>query len=57
MPTYEFKCATCGTTMDMNVPVQDRDSVWECSCGDPMKRVYKAVPVKFNGPGFYSTGG
>lgn len=57
MPTYEFKCATCGITMDMNVPVQDRDSVWECSCGDPMKRVYKAVPVKFNGPGFYSTGG
>lgn len=57
MPTYEYKCDACGTTMDKQVPVEERDQVWECSCGQPMKRVYTAVPVKFNATGFYSTGG
>jgi predicted nucleic acid-binding Zn ribbon protein len=27
------------------------------NCGTEMKRVYYAAPVKFNGTGFYSTGG
>jgi len=57
MPTYEYKCDACGTTMDKQVEMEDRDNVWECSCGEPMRRVYTAVPVKFNGRGFYSTGG
>jgi predicted nucleic acid-binding Zn ribbon protein len=26
-------------------------------CKEDMKRVYYAAPVKFNGTGFYSTGG
>jgi putative FmdB family regulatory protein len=57
MPTYEYKCITCGTTMDMQVPAEDRDNPWECHCGDPMKRTYSAPAIKFNGTGFYSTGG
>jgi predicted nucleic acid-binding Zn ribbon protein len=27
------------------------------TCKEDMKRVYYAAPVKFNGTGFYSTGG
>lgn len=57
MPTYEYKCDDCGTTMEKQVPVDERDTVWECSCGKPMKRTYNAVPIKFNSTGFYSTGG
>jgi putative FmdB family regulatory protein len=57
MPTYEYKCDNCGGTIEIQVAMEDRDNHWECSCGDPMKRVYTAVPVKFNGRGFYSTGG
>jgi predicted nucleic acid-binding Zn ribbon protein len=26
-------------------------------CGDKLRRIYDATPVKFNGTGFYSTGG
>jgi putative FmdB family regulatory protein len=57
MPTYEYKCQTCDTFIDRQVDVEDRDDAWNCPCGGPMKRVYTAVPVKFNGSGFYSTGG
>ena len=57
MPTYEYKCQTCDTFTDRQVDVEDRDDAWNCPCGGPMKRVYTAVPVKFNGRGFYSTGG
>jgi len=57
MPTYEYKCDACGFMMEKQVPVEERDTVWECVCNEPMKRVYNAVPVKFNGSGFYSTGG
>ena len=57
MPTYEYKCETCGIKKDKQVDMEDRDLLWACSCGHPMKRVYTAVPVKFNGSGFYSTGG
>jgi len=27
------------------------------NCNNEMKRVYYSAPVKFNGSGFYSTGG
>ena len=27
------------------------------TCNEPMTRVYNPAPVKFNGSGFYSTGG
>jgi putative FmdB family regulatory protein len=57
MPTYEYECQTCKETADKHVEMDDRDNPWDCACGGPMKRVYTAVPVKFNGSGFYSTGG
>jgi putative FmdB family regulatory protein len=57
MPTYEYKCDDCGFMMEKQVPVEERDTVWECVCNKPMKRVYNAVPIKFNSTGFYSTGG
>jgi predicted nucleic acid-binding Zn ribbon protein len=39
-----------GMTEDEVVPICD-------NCDTEMKRVYHAPPVKFNGTGFYSTGG
>jgi predicted nucleic acid-binding Zn ribbon protein len=27
------------------------------TCGSKLRRIYTAPPVKFNGTGFYSTGG
>lgn len=56
--TYEYKCnndselvlVTRGMTEDEIIPYCD-------TCNEPMVRVYTAAPVKFNGTGFYSTGG
>ena len=58
MATYEYQCKSDefkviikrGMTEDEVIPYCDK-------CNEPMKRVYEATAVKFNGPGFYSTGG
>lgn len=58
MATYEYKCdaddeltrITRGMTEDEIIPYCDK-------CNEPMRRIYTAAPVKFNGTGFYSTGG
>lgn len=57
MPTYEYKCDNCGGTIEIQVAMEDRDNYWECTCGEPMKRVLSVPAIKFNGSGFYSTGG
>jgi putative FmdB family regulatory protein len=53
MPRYDFKCNLCTTIIETteNIPpVCD-------TCDNTMTRVWSAVAVKFNGSGFYSTGG
>jgi predicted nucleic acid-binding Zn ribbon protein len=58
MASYEYKCdgdgylitITRGMTEDEIIPYCDK-------CNEPMSRMYSAPPVKFNGSGFYSTGG
>ena len=57
MPTYEYKCVKCSKTQEHNRGVDNRDDEVLCECGEPMKRSFNAVPIKFNAPGFYSTGG
>jgi predicted nucleic acid-binding Zn ribbon protein len=56
--SYEYKCDVDsevvtiirGMTEDEIIPYCDK-------CNEPMSRLYSAPPVKFNGTGFYSTGG
>lgn len=61
MASYEYICKTHveswkkktivrGMTEDEVIPNCD-------DCDEPMSRVYNVPPVKFNGTGFYSTGG
>ena len=53
MPRYDFKCSTCTEVIetDENIPPV-------CTtCYSTMTRVWSTVAVKFNGSGFYSTGG
>lgn len=53
VPTYDFKCKTCGTVVEVSVnhPIP-------CEmCGEVMVRIYTANPVHFKGTGFYKTGG
>jgi putative FmdB family regulatory protein len=53
MPRYDFKCGTCGElveTIENIAPVCN-------TCSGTMLRIWSVPAVKFNGSGFYSTGG
>lgn len=64
MATYEYECggetgcsaggAVITVTRGMTEPEEEYNCV---VCGYKLKRIYNAAPVKFNGTGFYSTGG
>lgn len=55
MAKYDFKCSVCGGLQEIEKPMGS-DWVPTC-CEQSMSQVYSAVGVKFNAPGFYSTGG
>lgn len=57
MPTYEYRCNNCKALYVLSRNVDERDDRVECVCGSEGQRVYGVPAVKFNGTGFYSTGG
>lgn len=58
MASYEYKCEADGFELVIQRSMTDKEIIPYCDkCNEPMKRVYFAAPVKFNGTGFYSTGG
>lgn len=58
MATYEYECPSENTKIIINRPMADDEPEYFCeACGDKLKRIYEAPPVKFNATGFYSTGG
>ena len=44
MPTYDYRCATCGIAHELNVPIAERDKPTEipCDCGGVVERVWGA---------------
>lgn len=57
MPSYTYKCTTCGEICGTNFSF-DQDVPEEldcCECDGKMKRVLDAPEVIYNGSGFYST--
>ena len=56
MPIYEFECKQCKEVTDVFFGF-DEEQEMLCDCGNDMSKVYRAVGVIFNGPGFYKTGG
>lgn len=58
MATYEYECPVSGEKTIIRRPMADDEPDYFCeACEAKLKRVYDATPVKFNGSGFYSTGG
>lgn len=58
MATYEYECPGDGELVMVTRPMSAPEGEYFCeTCGDKLRRVYTAPPVKFNGTGFYSTGG
>ena len=55
MPAYDFRCTSCGNTVEISLP-QGSTHEDPCShCGAPMKRVFTPVGVVFKGSGFHNT--
>jgi putative FmdB family regulatory protein len=58
MATYEYECPGDGEIVIIERPMSEPESDYACgTCGAKLRRVWTAPPVKFNGTGFYSTGG
>lgn len=58
MPQYDYKCDTCGLiqTLERSIHVEASNPVCG-TCATTMNQVYSVPGLKFNGSGFYSTGG
>lgn len=58
MPTYDFKCDTCGNLVEVKRSIQYAEDPYYCpTCGDQMKKVFSPIPAVFKGGGFFKTGG
>ncbi|WP_203568501.1 FmdB family zinc ribbon protein [Aestuariimicrobium ganziense] len=55
MPTYQYRCADCGSQLEVVQKFTDH-ALTECpSCQGRLRKVYNAVGVHFKGSGFYAT--
>ena len=55
MPTYQYRCTTCGHDLEAVQKFTDA-SLTECpNCGGSLRKVFNAVGVVFKGSGFYRT--
>lgn len=56
MPTYQYRCSSCGHDLEAVQSFTD-DSLVDCpACGEPaLRKVFGNVGVVFKGPGFYRT--
>jgi putative FmdB family regulatory protein len=58
MATYEYECPGDGEIVLVTRGMTEPEGEYFCeTCGDKMRRVFSTPGVKFNAPGFYSTGG
>lgn len=55
MPTYEYRCGSCGQHVEVVQSFSD-DPLTECgACGGPLRKVFAPVGIVFKGSGFYKT--
>ena len=55
MPTYQYRCTTCGHDLEAVQKFTDA-TLTECpDCGGSLRKVFNAVGVVFKGSGFYRT--
>ena len=55
MPTYQYRCLNCNLQFEVKQSFNDKP-VADCpSCRGIARRLFCAVPIIFNGPGFYVT--
>ena len=55
MPTYDYRCETCGKTFEVFQSFSE-DPLTECpdkSCTGTVKKIFSAPGISFKGSGFY----
>ncbi len=55
MPVYEYRCRSCGATLEEVQPMGSAPPDACPRCGGDLRRVYGRVGVRFSGWGFGST--
>jgi putative FmdB family regulatory protein len=55
MPTYEYRCKSCGEHLEVVQSFAD-DPLTECpACGGDLRKVFGSIGIAFKGSGFYRT--
>ena len=55
MPTYEYRCTSCGQHVEAVQSFTD-EPLTECGvCGGELRKVFAPVGIVFKGSGFYKT--
>ncbi len=55
MPTYEYRCKSCGEHLEVVQSFKD-DPLTECpACGGDLRKVFGSIGIAFKGSGFYKT--
>lgn len=57
MPTYEFKCETCGEVQIIHAGIREEVKPLCTTCDKPLRKVFTSPAITFKGNGFYSTDG
>lgn len=53
MPTYEYRCKSCGHEMEVQQTFSDAPLDTCPECEGPLRKVYGNVGIAFKGSGFY----
>jgi putative FmdB family regulatory protein len=55
MPTYEYRCTSCGNRFDVLQRI-DESPLLTCErCGGELRKVFHPAGIVFKGSGFYAT--
>ena len=55
MPIYEFVCTACAAVEEHLLPLGDEGPGACAACGEPLRRKFSRVAVKYEGWGFSAT--
>lgn len=55
MPTYEYRCRSCGHTFDIVQAMIDEALTICPVCGGELRKVFAPPAISFKGSGFYAT--
>jgi putative FmdB family regulatory protein len=55
MPTYEYRCRSCGHAFDVVQKMTDEPLTVCPDCGGELRKVFAVPSIAFKGSGFYAT--